>query len=559
MFDATHARNNILISVNELCFSYPDSRRPALDHVSLCVKRGEHLALCGANGSGKTTLGRCIIGLCKPDPSTIVVDGNLDPADPSSLFAIRQKIGMVFQSPQDQLVASIVEEEVAFGLENLGLPSQEMEARITEVLEQLGLSAVRTRPCRFLSAGQQQRLAIASVLAMRPQCIIFDEATAMIDPHGRASILSIMDELNARGFTIIHITHDMEEAARARRVVVINGGRLVFDGSPQKLFVLPCLESWRLCLPHTISRAAAVSAHATTGETVETVGSRDTGEARETVETLEVHSSESTVNPVPKAFVFNDVSFTYLKNTVFAVTGLKNISLEIPRGAIIALIGATGSGKSTALQLMNLILYPESGFVEIFGHSTKGKKISPRAIRLRCPLSIQMPERAIFENFAADEVAYGPRMQGLKGKVLVERVKSAMNLVGLPYGEYRDRNPRKLSGGERRKLALASVIAMDADAYLFDEPTASLDPCSVREIMNIILKLVQMGKTVVFATHNMHYADVADTVFYFEQGQIVSAACAQRAGKTPLLPPISGSQKKNQASFCLCREQYEKH
>ncbi|HON88677.1 MAG TPA: energy-coupling factor transporter ATPase [Spirochaetia bacterium] len=486
--------NTVLIDIKKLSFVYPETDAYALRDVSLAITRGEYVAICGANGSGKTTLGRCLIGLCKPPVGTITINGTYDPASEENLFAIRTTIGMVFQSPQDQLVASIVEEEVAFGLENLGIPEEIMEYRITKVLDTLGLAEVRKRPCRFLSAGQQQRLAIASVLAMEPACIIFDEATAMIDPSGRNSILEIMDELNAQGITIVHITHDMQEAARARRVIVMNKGNMVFDGLPDALFALPHLKEWRLCPPFKPSK-----------------------EKKHAVINNDAANKKITQAP-DNAFEFHDVSFNYLKHTVFETKALENISITIPRGSITAFVGATGSGKSTALQLMNLILIPGKGYIKIFETCSNDKKISLRKIRMRCPLVIQIPERALFENFAGDEVAYGPRMQGYKGKALVERVKYAMEKVGLPYELYRDRNPRKLSGGERRKLALASVIAMDADAYLFDEPTASLDPCSAMEIMNLILELAEQGKTIVFATHNMHYADFADTVFCFDRG-----------------------------------------
>lgn len=486
--------DNILIEIKKLCYIYPETDSYALRDVSLAISRGDYVAICGANGSGKTTLGRCLIGLCKPPAGSITINGVYDPARDTDLFHIRTAIGMVFQSPQDQLVASIVEEEVAFGLENLGIPEEIMEARITKVLDVLGLADVRKRPCRFLSAGQQQRLAIASVLAMEPACIIFDEATAMIDPSGRNSILAIMDELNAQGITIIHITHDMQEAARARRVLVMNNGLMVFDGSPDALFALPHLNEWRLCPPLKPSRHKKQTS-------------------------IRSYSTKKAITQTTDtAFEFHDVSFNYLKHTVFETKAVEHVSITIPRGSITAFIGATGSGKSTALQLMNLILIPGNGYVKIFETSSNDKKISLRKIRMRCPLVIQIPERALFENFAGDEVAYGPRMQGYKGKALVERVKYAMEKVGLPYEHYRDRNPRKLSGGERRKLALASVIAMDADAYLFDEPTASLDPCSAMEIMDLILELAEQGKTIVFATHNMHYADFADAVFYFERG-----------------------------------------
>ena len=173
-----------LIRVNRLSYTYPSSTSPALDDLSLSVDHGEYLAIVGANGSGKSTLARCLNGLLLPDPGSITIDG-LDPADPSSLREVRKRLSLVFQSPPDQLVASVAEEDVAFGLENLGVPRASMLARVEEALKAVDLLSERARPPRFMSAGQQQRLAVAGALVMAPECIVFDEATAMIDPAGQ--------------------------------------------------------------------------------------------------------------------------------------------------------------------------------------------------------------------------------------------------------------------------------------------------------------------------------------------------------------------------------------
>jgi energy-coupling factor transporter ATPase len=224
-----------LIRIDNLSYTYPAGSTPALDGLSLSVDKGEYLAVVGANGSGKSTFARCLNGLVRPPRGTISIAG-LDPADPHDLRGIRRKLSLVFQSPVDQLVASVAEEDVAFGLENLGIPRARMIVSVEEALVAVGLLEERARPPRFLSAGQQQRLAVAGAMVMNPDCIVFDEATAMIDPAGREAILGLMDMLVSRGMAIIHITHDMDEAARAGRVVVLAGGKLVFSGTPAGLF-----------------------------------------------------------------------------------------------------------------------------------------------------------------------------------------------------------------------------------------------------------------------------------------------------------------------------------
>lgn len=239
--------DNTIIKIENLCFDYSDSEKetqnkkiPALSDVSFEVKRGEYIAVLGHNGSGKSTLAKLMNMILTPTSGKIYVDG-VDTTSPEfsedDVFEIRHKVGMVFQNPDNQLVATVVEEDVAFGPENLGLPREEIGRRVKSALSLVGMTEYARHAPHKLSGGQKQRVAIAGIIAMKPEVIIFDESTAMLDPLGRHKVIDIMEKLNREeNITVINITHYMEEAARADRVIVINDGRLNFDGTPRDVF-----------------------------------------------------------------------------------------------------------------------------------------------------------------------------------------------------------------------------------------------------------------------------------------------------------------------------------
>ena len=239
---------NYIIKTEDLTFTYFDgdiddldgNEIPALKAVNLAVKRGEYISVLGHNGSGKSTLAKLLNLILIPTSGKIFIDGkDVSAADLSEdeVFEVRKKVGMVFQNPDNQIVATVVEEDVAFGAENLGLPREEIRKRIDEALEVVGMQEYARHAPHKLSGGQKQRVAIAGVIAMRPEVIIFDESTAMLDPIGRKAVIEIMEKLNREeNITVISITHYMEEAARADRVIVINDGEMVLDGSPKEVF-----------------------------------------------------------------------------------------------------------------------------------------------------------------------------------------------------------------------------------------------------------------------------------------------------------------------------------
>ena len=239
-----------ILTAQNLKFRY-DSDQPiyALDGVSTEVKRGEFVAVLGANGCGKSTLAKHFNAILLPESGKVYVEG-MDTADDDKLYEIRQTVGMVFQNPDNQIVATVVEEDVAFALENLGVPPEEMRRRVDDSMKMAGIYEYRERAPHNLSGGQKQRVAIAGVVAMRPDCLVLDEATAMLDPHGRSQVMRTIHQLREAGISIISITHYMEEAAQADRVLVMSRGRIVMEGTPEEVFSqTQRLHSYHLDVP----------------------------------------------------------------------------------------------------------------------------------------------------------------------------------------------------------------------------------------------------------------------------------------------------------------------
>lgn len=245
------------IEVKDLVYTYSkeqgdDNLCPAIDYVSIEIKRGEYIAIAGSNGSGKSTLARCLNGLLLPTEGEILVDG-MDTNDDDLIWDIRKKIGMVFQNPDNQIVSSMVEDEVAFGPENIGIENPELRKRVDNALKSVGMYEYRNREAHKLSGGQKQRIAIAGAVAMRPDCIVFDEPTAMLDPKGRSQVMKVIRELNDQGITIILITHFMEEVAEADRVLVMKSGKLLADSVPEDVFAdTNLIESAGLEIPAAV-------------------------------------------------------------------------------------------------------------------------------------------------------------------------------------------------------------------------------------------------------------------------------------------------------------------
>ena len=251
-----------MLRADNITFSYTDDQHRAVDGLSLRVKRGEYVAVLGANGCGKSTLAKHFNAILLPQAGTVYVE-DMSTADEDKLFDIRQKVGMVFQNPDNQIVANVVEEDVAFAPENLGVPTAEIRRRVDDALAAVGMTEFTRHAPHLLSGGQKQRVAIAGVIAMEPECIVLDEATAMLDPSGRREVLDTVHRLNReRGITVVHITHHMSEAEDADRVIVMNDGVVAMDGAPREIFSrVEELQALGLAAPDTVELLRRLNRH----------------------------------------------------------------------------------------------------------------------------------------------------------------------------------------------------------------------------------------------------------------------------------------------------------
>jgi len=490
--------------------------------IDLNVESGTFVAIVGENGSGKTTLLKHLNGLLTPSEGSIVIDG-LDTRRNEHRVRLQSRVGMVFQNPAEQIVASTVAEDVAFGLENLNLPSNEIQNRVTEQLTAAGILSEANRPPHLLSGGQIQRAALAGVLARDPRIILLDEPTSMLDSNARSSFLQHLYQLKQDGKTIIYITHHMEETLAADLVVIMKSGQVVISGSPQKVFNEKInLYEYGLEKPELIYLAEGFRSF---GWQIPDLV-LGPGTLSEAIPVYAKHHLVSTrythKNKLENAQTIIDVKelqFTYLPDSAFAKKALKNVDLVVTTGSIHGIAGSNGSGKSTLLQHINGIFRPESGSARVGRFSLEDSQTRLRDIIQFVGLVFQNPEDQFFEVFVGDEIAYGPK-QFLMDDVR-DRVRESMHLVGLDFKLFKDRRIETLSGGEKRKVALASTLVLNQNILLFDEPTAGMDPKARNEILNLFKTLQNEGKTIVFASHKLEeMANIATHLSLMHAGMV---------------------------------------
>lgn len=524
----------IIIETKNLTYRYPglaDENAPTLDHISLQIEQGEFVALIGANGSGKTTLARHFNALLIPTSGSVLIEGR-DTRDTSQISHIRPLVGMVFQQPEDQIVASVVEEDVAFGPANYGIPPKEIHQRVETCLKAVGMWEHRLRPPHMLSAGQMQRVALAGILAMQPRCIIFDETTAMLDPQGRRNVLEIMSELNRQGITILFITHFMEEACFANRVIALHHGKVVLDGSPLMVFsqtgILADIGLERpipaLIADSLRTRLTSIPQHILTMEALLSSLPQFAHPIKSGLTPQYQKKTDQKIYSTNSGNIYIEVSslsHTYLKDTPLAQLALDQFFLSAYKNDVYGLIGATGSGKSTLIQHLNGLLLPQEGNVRVGKYYLNSPDLDVISLRKCTGLVFQQPENQLFEQYVGDEIAYGLRLAGIKNKI-AERVRWAMELVGLDFDEFKDRLTFTLSGGERRKVALASTLVLGPENLLLDEPTAGLDPQSRAELIMNLISLQESGLTLVICSHQMEdIASLAKKITVCSKGKDV--------------------------------------
>lgn len=519
-------------------FAYPDSETYAVNGVSFSVKKGEFLSVLGHNGSGKSTLARLACGLLEPDAGEITVWG-MDAAKTKDIIQVRKHVGIVFQNPDNQMVSSIVEDDIAFGPENLGVPREEIGRRIEWALKAVGMEAYRTATPARLSGGQKQRIAVAGVLAIKPDVLILDEATAMLDPRGRREVIEVVKKLrDEEGITIILITHFMEEALLADRAIVMNRGEIVLEGTPETIFESgEQLEKYNLCLPpiEVIGnnlRAAGIGVKSCLQP--EELATEILNQASlRGLDKAEFSFAPHNCSPLENAgrtagewdVDIHSLTYTYSKKSPFATNALKGVDLHISEGEFFGIIGHTGSGKSTLVQHLNaLIKLPQAEkkykakrvkkgqtppvlpSLKVGEFDLSDKKCDFLALRANVGMVFQYPEYQLFAESVFDDVAFGLKNfnKSLPQEEIEKAVRESIEIVGLDYAEVKDKSPFDLSGGQKRRVAIAGVIVTKPKILILDEPAAGLDPLGKKEIMDLLHKLHrEWCKTVVVVSHDM--------------------------------------------------------
>lgn len=624
--DYTH-----IVSVEGLVHDFIDTdeegketeRLRAVNNVSLDVNEGEFIAILGHNGSGKSTLAKHINAILMPTEGTVYV-GGMDTKDNSKLWNIRQQAGMVFQNPDNQIIATIVEEDVGFGPENLGVPTEDIWVRVEKALNDVGMIEYRHHSPTKLSGGQKQRVAIAGVMAMKPKCIVLDEPTAMLDPNGRKEVLSTLKELNRQEkVTIILITHYMDEVIDADRVFVMDDGNIALEGTPREVFSnVEKIKSLGLDVPQvteiayklkkkgvdfqdgvltieefveqlercrqsggkkaegvaenrgseaenkakdkadienmaenlTISREdkaeTEVKTEAMEEETIEEKAIED----KEIVEKIGTSVKERVIEEGKKEVVakaenrieavnqeksvakctgnekkynqevimtLEHVNYTYSADTAFRIHALKDINLKLYEGQFIGVIGHTGSGKSTLIQHLDGLIRAESGRLLFRDKNIYDDDFVMPDLRKKVGLVFQYPEYQLFEATVLEDVMFGPKNLGKSEEEAKQTAMEALKAVGADESLW-EKSPFELSGGQKRRVAIAGVLAMETEVLILDEPTAALDPKGRDEILGLIDRLHRERKiTIILVSHSMEdVAKHADRIIVMNKGQV---------------------------------------
>ena len=467
--------NKTVISLSDIVYFYSSiETRRVLNSVSFSLCRGERIALLGRNGSGKSTLLKIIAALLNPKSGIYKLNGkNIFDCD---IREIRSEIGVVFQNPENQLIASILEDDVAFSPENLGLNSKEIQFRVDNALEKVGLSHKKNFPVWNLSGGEKQKAALAGVLASNANILLLDEVTSMLDPESRFEIEKILRELHKSGVTIIQATHQLEFIDDFDKIIVLSNGKILWHGSTDDF------KSNAEVLGFNLENNICENQN-------------------------KKHSDKV-------LFSIQDLSFKYDNSEKSGKTVFEKLNLEIKSGLWLSILGRTGTGKSTLIQHLNGLYKIQKG--NIF---YKGKKLPQYGedllnLRHKVGLVFQNPEEQIFSKTVEDEIAFAPLNAGYSKENVKANVLKAIRDVGL-NPDFLNRNPMLMSGGEKRLIAIASVLSAEHECLILDEPLAGLDNNFSRKILNMLSELRDSGKTIITVTHDLNLAKkYSDELFY---------------------------------------------
>lgn len=505
-----------VIAVENLKYRYPHADALALDGLTFTVEKGEFIGIVGANGAGKSTLSQALIGLVPQFYNgayggRVLIDGL--PAESTPISELCCKVGLVFQNPFNQLSGAKdnVYEEVAFGMQNLGVPRAEMHRRTENALKLLDIWQFRDRNPFDLSGGQMQRVAIASILVMEPDIIVLDEPTSQLDPQGSEEVFRTVDKLAHSGITILMIEQKIEKiAAYCDRILLLHQGHQIAFDTPQKVFSRPDLEQLGVQAPVFTRICRALGTTLPDGSYPVTV-EEAANQLRRTSALPPVSAQQE---ERPELFEIRNLEFSYRPGTPV----LHGINLRLDARPT-AIIGQNGAGKTTLVKLLKGLLRPTGPSIWFRGEDISHKTVA--ALAAQVGYVFQNPDDQIFRYNVLDEVMFGPLNIGMSEEQAREKSRAALALTGLSDQE--NSNPYDLELNERKMVAIASVLAMDPDVLILDEPTIAQDMMGRRRIADIVRTLSAQGKLVLAILHDMDFvAECFDRVVVMAQGQVVA-------------------------------------
>jgi cobalt transport protein ATP-binding subunit len=527
------------IEIKDLSYTYPQADRPALKNINLTINKGEFILLTGPSGCGKTTFCRTLNGLIPKFYNgkmvgQVIVNG-LDTAKYSTM-ELAQHVGLIFQNPDNQIFALTVEKDIAFGLENLGKNREEMYKEIDWAAGVTGINNLRQRATHELSGGQKQRLTIASVLAMHPSIIVLDEPTSFLDPVGAEHIFEVLDHLNKDlEITVILIEHRIDIAAKyADRIIVFDQGEVRSDGTPVEILSREDTRLLGVGIPRILSLAKLLKykkrfpPYPLSAEQFYQALISDLPRKKEKITkkvTSEVKELSGEHHHKPLIELRN-VYFDYPGN----VQALKSVDLTIHQGDFIAIMGENGAGKTTLVKHFNGLLRPKKGDVFFDGINISEKSVAQLARRIG--LVFQNPDDQLFEETVEKEISFALHNFGMNESFIEKRVNWALNLLDID--QYKEKSPFALSGGERKRVALASVLAWDPDVLVLDEPTIGQDYGQKERLRHFLMQLRTQGKTVIIVTHDVEFvAESQPRIILMAGGRVVTEGTTKEIMTNP--------------------------
>ena len=539
-----------IIELKDVSFSYADSARPALGHVSLAVTEGDFVGVIGPSGAGKSTLASVMSGAI-PHHFTgqlfgATLIGGQDTCD-ITLTDISRIVGSVLQDIDAQMVASVVEDEMLFGLENFGVPHAEIEERISQTLATVGISDLRDREIATLSGGQKQKVAIAAILALAPRVLVLDEPTAALDPASSTLVFETLRQVNElAGITIVVIEQKVALLSKyCRRVLVMNEGALAFDGEPHEVFSHAAelramgVDSPRVArMANSLAQRGIIAAGTApclnVAEAKELVaglvsGHTSAADGAQADEKNVLLAARAGSRHVPAArphaegaqpvVELSGVNFAYPNGGA----SVNDLEMAVYPGELVGIVGQNGAGKTTLTKLLNGLLRPASGTVRIAGMDTRDVPTS--AIAARCATLFQNPDRQICKDTVLEEVAFGLTLHGVSEEEARRRAAAAAERFGLPL----DESPFSLSRGQRQMVALASVVVLDPEVVLLDEPTSGLDYRECMTVMETVREMAERGCAVIMVCHDMEVvSDFAERLVVMASGRILARGVADQ-------------------------------